>query len=193
MQEYLKQIDTHLFLLINQANNGVLDTIMYYASSKFFWIPLYLIILVLIIRKYKKKAVFAIVFFILAVALADLSSVHLFKNVFLRLRPCYEPDLIPIINNIVGCGGKYGFVSSHAANSFAIAIMTISLLGDKHKFFRWLMPLWGILIIYSRIYLGKHYPADVIVGSILGIVIGLLVYWAFTKTLILLSKNINTD
>lgn len=189
MIESILQIDTNLFLLINQANNNILDSIMYYASSKFLWTPLYALLIALIAMKYKWKAIIAIIFVIIAVAIADLTSVHLFKNVFQRLRPCYEPALTPIINNIVGCGGKYGFVSSHAANSFAIVIMVIKLIGEKHKWLNWLMPLWGILILYSRIYLGKHYPGDVIAGALLGVIIGWLVYMAFAKTLAYLSDN----
>lgn len=189
MLESITQFDTNLFLLINQANNNVLDIIMFYASSNLFWIPLYVLLFILIGIKYRWKAIIAVVFVILAVAIADLSSVHLFKNVFQRLRPCYEPALTPIINNIVGCGGKYGFVSSHAANSFAIVIMVVKLIGDKHKWLNWLMPLWGILILYSRIYLGKHYPGDVIAGAILGAIIGWLIYMAFVKTLAYLSDN----
>ena len=189
MLEFLNKIDTDLFLLINQANTSVLDTIMYYASSKFFWIPFYLLILVLISLKYKWKAIIAVLSIIIAIAIADLSSVHLFKNIFLRLRPCYEPALADIINNIVGCGGKYGFVSSHAANSFAIIIVVIKLIGDKYKWVNWVMPLWGILILYSRVYLGKHYPGDVIVGALLGALIGWLVYQASLKILNYLSNN----
>lgn len=189
MIESILQIDTNLFLLINQANNNILDSIMYYASSKFLWTPLYALLIALIAMKYKWKAIIAIIFVIIAVAIADLTSVHLFKNVFQRLRPCYEPALAPIINNIVGCGGKYGFLSSHAANSFAIVIMVIKLIGEKHKWLNWLMPLWGILILYSRIYLGKHYPGDVIAGALLGAIIGYLVYITFVKTLAYLSDN----
>jgi len=193
MLESITQVDTNLFLLINQANNSFLDSVMYYASSKLFWIPLYILFIVLIGIKYKWKAIIAIIFVVIAVGIADLTSVHLFKNVFQRLRPCYEPALTPIINNIVGCGGKYGFVSSHAANSFAIVIMIIKLIGDKHKWVNWLMPLWGVLILYSRIYLGKHYPADVIVGAILGMIIGWIIYLAFEKTLKFISDNSNND
>ena len=193
MLELLKQIDTNIFLLINQANSDILDTVMYYASTTFIWIPLYLIILAQLIIKYKRIALIATLFLILSIALADLSSVHLFKNVFQRLRPCYEPGLADIINNIVGCGGKYGFVSSHAANSFVIVIMVIKLLGDKYKWLNWFMPLWGILIIYSRIYLGKHYPGDVIVGSLLGLLIGWLVFFLFSKTVKYISNNANNN
>ena len=192
--ESLNKIDTNLFLLINQANTDFLDKIMYYASSTVFWIPLYILLFILIVAKYNwKKGLIALLFVLAAVGIADLTSVHLFKNVFQRLRPCYQPELEAIINNIVGCGGKYGFVSSHAANSFAIVAIVVKLIGDKHKWLKWLMPLWGILILYSRIYLGKHYPADVIAGAILGVLIGWLVFLAFAKTIIILSNKFDKN
>jgi len=187
--ESLEKIDIGLFLLVNQADNSVLDSIMLYASSKFFWIPLYILLVVFISFKYRWKAVLAVLFVLLAVGLADLISVHLFKNVFLRLRPCYNPALEDVINNIVGCGGKYGFVSSHAANSFAIVVMIIKLLGDRQKWLNWFMPLWGILILYSRIYLGKHYPSDVIVGAALGVLVAWLMYLVFEKVMQLRMLN----
>ncbi len=191
--EYLNQVDTKLFLLINQANNNLLDSIMYYASSTSFWIPFYILLFVLIVIKYKWHGLIALLFVLIAISIADLTSVHLFKNVFQRLRPCYQPELENVINNIVGCGGKYGFVSSHAANSFAIVTIVIKLIGDRYKWLKWLMPLWGILILYSRIYLGKHYPGDVIAGALLGILIGWLVYLAFTKTLAYLLNKFNQN
>ncbi len=183
MLELIKQIDQNLLLLINGANNHFLDVIMIWISSIGLWIPLYILLLYFVIIKYKSKAWIAIPFFILAVGLSDLISVHLFKNVFERLRPCYEPELAGLINNIVGCGGKFSFVSSHASNSFTIAFMSIFLIGDKQKWLKWLMPLWGLSIMYSRVYLGKHYPSDVIVGALLGILVSWLIYLLFRYAL----------
>lgn len=179
MIEWIKQIDYSLFLAINGAHNNFFDVVMIWVSTIKLWIPLYILLLYLTIIKYKKKALAAIPVFFITVAISDLTSVHLFKNVFERLRPCYEPELAGLVNNIVGCGGQFGFVSSHASNSFAIAFMAIFLLGDKYKLLKLLMPLWAILIIYSRVYLGKHYPTDVIVGALVGILISWLMYKVF--------------
>lgn len=179
MLEWIKQIDQNLLLLINGANNHFLDVIMIWISSIGLWIPLYILLLYFVIIKYKSKAWIAIPFFILAVGLSDLISVHLFKNVFERLRPCYEPELAGVINNIVGCGGQFSFVSSHASNSFTIAFMSIFLIGDRQTWLKWLMPIWGLSIMYSRVYLGKHYPSDVIVGALLGILLSWLMYLLF--------------
>ncbi|PLX04277.1 MAG: phosphatase PAP2 family protein [Marinilabiliales bacterium] len=183
MIDWLKQIDYNLLFLINGANNHLLDVIMIWISSIGIWVPLYILLLYFVVIKYKSKAWIAIPVFILAIGLSDLISVHLFKNVFERLRPCYEPELEGLIKNIVGCGGKFSFVSSHASNSFTIAFMSIFLMGDRHKWLKWLMPLWGLSIMYSRVYLGKHYPSDVIAGALLGILVSWLMYMLFTYIL----------
>jgi undecaprenyl-diphosphatase len=190
MPELFKQIDYELFLLINGASNSLLDNVMVWISSMALWTPLYVLLVYLVFRKYKTRGFIAIGFLLLAVALSDLASVHLFKNVFLRLRPCYEPELAGMVKNIVGCGGQYGFVSSHASNSFAIVGMVILLVGNKNKQLQWIMPLWGISIMYSRIYLGKHYPSDVFFGALLGLLVAYLVFLLFKYTVGYLSKSL---
>ncbi len=113
----------------------------------------------------------------LAVTVSDLTAVHLFKNVFLRLRPCHEPSIAGMVHLVNDhCGGKYGFISSHASNSFALATFLSLLLGKKIRLFTLLIMLWAILLSYSRVYLGVHYPGDVIVGAIWGAGIGAAVF-----------------
>jgi len=114
--------------------------------------------------------------------MADQGSVHLFKNVFERLRPCHCEQIrnsIHIVNN--HCGGQFGFVSSHATNTFALAIF-MSLF-FKNKAVSVLLIIWAIIVAYSRIYLGVHYLGDVLGGAILGIVIAFIVYYLFKKIL----------
>ncbi len=190
MPELFKQLDYGLFLLINGASNGFFDALMVWVSSMALWTPLYVLLVYFIFRKYKTRGFVAIGFLLLAVALSDLVSVHLFKNVFLRLRPCYEPELSGMVKNIVGCGGQYGFVSSHASNSFAIVGMTILLMEDKYKHLKWLMPIWGTSIMYSRVYLGKHYPSDVVFGALLGLLIAYPVFLLFKFTTGYLSRSL---
>ena len=115
---------------------------------------------------------------VVLIFLSDWTSVHLFKNIFQRLRPCHNPDiaqLVHLVNN--HCGGQYGFVSSHAANVFALAGYTLLII--KNRYFTIGIIFWAILVGYSRIYLGVHYPGDILGGAALGFGIGILVYWLY--------------
>lgn len=128
--------------------------------------------------KYKWKTVIIGVFIGLLFLLADQISVQLFKNVFERLRPCHNPEItsmVHIINN--HCGGRFGFVSSHAANSFALAIFTGLLLKNHYRFIFPVIVFWAVLVSYSRIYVGVHYPADILGGAILGTAVAFFVFY----------------
>lgn len=173
MIEYLNHLDTRLFLFINGLHSTFFDYVMVYASSKFFWIPLYLFLLYLIIKEYGIKSILVLVSVALLIVLSDQLSVHAFKNVFERLRPCHNPDIMLRVHLVTDCGGQFGFVSSHAANSFALAFFIGTLLANI-KWIKWLLFGWALLVIYSRIYLGAHYPGDVLVGGMLGIVLAIV-------------------
>jgi undecaprenyl-diphosphatase len=177
----IERLDQQLFLFLNSLNSPFWDQVMYAISTKIIWAPLYLAILVYLGIKYKKKFLVILLFIILAIILSDQSSVQLFKNVFHRLRPCHEPSLEGLVHLVKGeCGGLYGFVSSHASNSFNIALL--SLLFIKKRWYTISMILWASIIGYSRIYLGVHYPGDVICGSILGAFVGWGVYKLYELT-----------
>ena len=129
-----------------------------------------------------------LLFIILVITLADQTSVHLFKNVFQRLRPCHEPaleGLVHLVNN--KCGGQFGFISSHAANTFGLALLT--LLWIKKGWFTALMITWALLVAYSRVYLGVHYPADVLMGGVWGAGCGWMVFLLFRWSLSMLPLN----
>jgi len=108
--------------------------------------------------------------------ISDQSSVRLFKNVFERLRPCHNPNLEGMVHLVNGCGGKFGFVSSHATNCFALAIFSGLLFKNHYKYMMILMLFWAALVSYSRVYVGVHYPGDIIGGAVLGSIIGFLVF-----------------
>jgi undecaprenyl-diphosphatase len=180
----LNSWDTELFLALNGANSSFWDLIMWWSSDKFIWIPVYLLFLFLLWKKYREKIWLIMVFTALLIFLSDQISVHLFKDVFQRLRPCHEPSLDGMIHLVDGkCGGQFGFYSSHASNIFAIAIFVISLLGKKNLWLIFLILLWAGLISYSRIYLGVHYPGDVIAGALVGSLLGWIIA-RFLKNLI---------
>ena len=180
MINYLKSIDTSLFLLLNGLHNSFFDPIMALASEKYFWIPFYAVILVIIIRKHGVKSLILIIpALVLLITLSDQISVNLFKNIFERYRPCYNTSIQNLVHLVGSCGGQFGFISSHAANSFALATFLVLLM--RNKALTWVVIIWACWLSYSRIYVGVHYPADVAGGMGLGFVVGLLVWRALRQ------------
>jgi len=176
----LERLDQQLFLFLNSLNSPFLDQVMHAISGRVIWVPLYLTILIFLGIKYKRKFLIILLFIILAATLADQVSV-LFKNLVERLRPCHESSLEGLVHLVNGeCGGQFGFVSSHATNSFNVALL--SLLFIKKRWYTISIILWAIVIGYSRIYLGVHYPGDVICGSLLGALIGWSIYRLYVLT-----------
>jgi len=174
------EIDQQFFLYLNSANSPFWDKVMYFLSMTVVWIPLYVGILTYLGMNHKKRFVILILFLIIAVALTDQTAL-LIKNTVERLRPCHEPDLQGLVHTVNGeCGGMFGFVSSHAANSFNVAL--VSLLLIRKKWYSVSILIWAAAIGYSRIYLGVHYPADVICGALLGAFIGTCIYRIYVVT-----------
>ncbi len=177
MIDYLLALDTKIFLLLNGWRAEWLDPVMVAISGKYTWAPFYLMILIFLLWRFKKKTWFIVLAVVVLVFLTDKVSVHLFKNVFERLRPCHDPVIAHMVNTVDGrCGGQYGFVSSHASNVFGLALFITWLLARGG--WRWvslLMFLWATVVAYSRIYLGVHYPGDIIGGAMVGMLMGGLV------------------
>ena len=173
----ITDIDTNLFLFLNGMNSPAWDVIFYWVTSKTFWIPLYIFLFYLTYLKFKWKAFSVVIFIGFMLLIADQTSVKLFKNDFERLRPCHHRQITDLVHLVNGCGGQFGFVSSHAAYSFALAIFSGLLLRSKYKYILSLMLFWATLVSYSRIYVGVHYPRDILGGAILGSVVGLFVFW----------------
>jgi undecaprenyl-diphosphatase len=176
----LERLDQHLLLFINSSNSPFLDQVMHVLSEKLIWAPLYLAILIYLGITYKRKFLIILLFIILAITMSDQVSV-LLKNLTHRLRPCHTPAIMGIVHLVDGeCGGLYSFVSSHASNSFNVALL--SLLFIKRRWYSIGIIIWALLIGYSRIYLGVHYPGDVLCGSILGALTGWGIYNLYTLT-----------
>lgn len=158
--------DADLFRFINEAHQPWLDGPMELISGKLTWIPLYALLIYLLYKRYQAASWKAIVYLISSVVFADQFSSSLLKPLFKRLRPCHVEAFQTWIHLPAGCGGMFGFCSSHAANSFAIAVGYYVL--TRNKVAGIALIVWASLISYSRIYLGAHYPVDVIVGAIVG-------------------------
>jgi len=162
--------------MINGCHSPLSDIIMFWISNKIIWIPFYCWLLYLIIKNYRKESIFIIFLTIILVCITDQVSTNIFKIFFHRLRPCHAlGDMVHLVNGY--CGGQYGFISSHASNSFGIAVFIIYLLKKKYKYIFFIMLFWASIISYSRVYLGAHYPLDVICGAAFGSFIG----WIISK------------
>jgi undecaprenyl-diphosphatase len=174
MLEHLEYLDERLLLYLNERHNAFFDVIMYWASDEYFWIPFYAVLAVLLFRRYRFTAWYILVCIAMLMTASDQLSSHLIKNWVRRLRPSHVPWLVDRIHlSKAGPGGLYGFVSSHAANSFALATFLVMILPSEYKKLKYALVAWALLVSYSRIYNGVHYPADVIGGAALGVLLGL--------------------
>ena len=180
MFELVKHCDRELFLFFNSFHNETFDWIMWYVSASKTWIPLYLFILYKIFKKYPRKTVwYVLLTILLSVGLSNFISSEVLKKTVCRLRPSHVPELQQYVHIVRGyTGGLYGFASSHAANMAAIACCVSYFFKKRNVTFS--LGLWAVLIAYSRIYLGVHYPGDVIAGILIGICSSILCIYLFT-------------
>lgn len=186
MIEVLKQADTSLFLFLNGCHSVFFDAFFWRVSQTSTWIPLYLLVAFIIIRHHRLQGLWVVLFAVALVAVTDQLSVHLFKNVFERLRPCHEPALEGLVHLVRNkCGGQFGFVSSHAANTFGFA--TFTTLFFRSRYYGFAIFFWALMVGYSRIYLGVHYPGDVVFGGLFGITCGYVFFLA--KNLVIRKKS----
>lgn len=182
--ETILQLDHSLFQWINQdLSNTLFDSLMPVIRNKKTWIPFYILGATLLIWKQKKKGLLIILTVIVAVVLSDAVSSHLFKPYFHRIRPCNLPEFTNQMNLVLAkCSGAYSFPSSHAANHFAIAITLSLFFIPRNKTLSFILILWASLICFAQIYVGVHFPSDVIGGMLIGVLLASLVW--FTQYLL---------
>lgn len=174
MIEFLKDVDADLLLWLNSKHSGFFDNVMFFVSGRWEWIPLYAVLLGFIVWKYRWKSLWIILAVAVLITLSD-QLANFLKATVKRPRPCKDPEIgymVLLVNDY--CRGTYGFISGHAANSFALATF-ISLLFRN----RWItagMIFWAAVVSYSRVYLGVHYPGDIICGALLGVLLAWGIY-----------------
>lgn len=184
MLEELLKYDTELFLFLNRLGNTSWDSFWLIVTEKWSSIPLYILLLILIYKQFGfKTTAITLVAIALMITCTDQLG-NLFKHGFKRPRPCQVEELDTLIRYVAKRCGRYGYFSAHAASSMATAVFVSLLFKSKYYYMPFLMLVWAILIGYSRIYLGVHYPLDVITGMAIGGSLG----WAFYK-LVLIAKT----
>ena len=168
MIETINYWDEKAFLWLNSFHLEVLDPVVLQLTQTITWIPLYVLLLYLIYRIDPKNTLWILGGVMLTILLADQVSSGLMKPYFERLRPCHDPRWEGMMHAYGRCGGLYGFVSSHAANTFGLATFLTLKLGKKQKAIAWLF-LYALVVSYTRIYLGVHYPLDLFFGALVGV------------------------
>ncbi len=172
MIEQIKVWDERLFLWLNQFHAPWMDPIMFMITKTELWIPLYAILIYLIFKNYKKEGWLILVGIVITLVMADMITYRFMKPYFLRLRPSHETSLESIIHIVNDYrGGLHGFASSHAANTTGVAFFIFLLFKNKYRWI-WTIFVWAFAMSYSRIYLGVHYPGDILVGAVVGILCG---------------------
>lgn len=188
--EFITKLDTELFFFLNSLHTDWLDVVMYHSSKTAIWIPLYGFLAYLIVKKFGKKSWIPLLCIAVCIICTDRITSGIMKPGFERLRPTHEPAIQTMVHTVKGYkGGQFGFASSHTANTFGIAIFTFLLLRSTY---RWMgiLFVWAFYVSYTRIYLGVHYPGDILAGIGVGLLCGWVTF-KFNAYLVRVESKIN--
>jgi len=182
MIDFLINLDHELFFFLNGLHTDWLDTFMYWYTNKRIWIPFYILLIAWMIKEFRWKGLIFILAVAASVGLADLIISGFMKPFFERYRPSRDPQWEGMVHIVNGhTGGRFGFASSHAGTAFALATFIYLLFKEKYKWVVWIF-LWASLMAYTRIYIGVHYPGDILVGGVIGMLLG-YVFHAIAKAI----------
>lgn len=174
MLEYLTELDKIVFLAINQGlSNHFFDFLMPVLRNPYTWAPLYLFFLIFAIKNYGKRGFIMIVFFLMTFGLGDFFSASIIKPQVMRVRPCNDVPFKEQVKVRVRCGSGYSMPSSHATNHFAMGLFFLMVFKRTWKPIVWLSLTWAFAVSFAQIYVGVHYPFDILAGAALGTLIGL--------------------
>ena len=181
--EHLLELDKKLFTLINSKwNNTVLDGCLPLLRHQIIWGPFYLFMLLFIVVNYKKTGIWWVLFAAATAGLTNIISSDFIKENIIRLRPCNDPDMAANLRFLVSYRPQSSsFTSSHAANHFGLATFFFFTLKKHIGNTAWVFIAWAFLIIYAQVYVGVHYPLDVIAGGLVGLLFGYLSAKSFNK------------
>lgn len=181
-RDFVLYLDYTSWYYLNTVwHNSLLDAFVPFLRNQWTWAPLYLFLLVFMLKNFGYRGIIWCAFFLATFALSDQLSAHFMKPIFMRIRPCNNPQLAVIVHNIVPCGSGYSFPSSHASNHFALGTFGLITLRHFGKWIMWAALLWAASVSYAQVYVGVHFPLDVTCGGLLGIGVGIVTGRVFER------------
>lgn len=182
MFQSLLQLDRKIFFLINgQWHTPWLDATLTFTRNPYFWAPLYLFLFLFMAVNYKRRGLWWILFFILTFAVTDFVTGNILKDLTVRLRPCNDPYMSQFTRSLVPCFGRHSFPSNHASNHTALALFIFCTLNKYLGKWIWIIFIWSSLVCYAQMYVGEHYPSDILVGILVGIFFGTITSSVFNR------------
>jgi undecaprenyl-diphosphatase len=174
MLEKIISLDKKILVFLNGLGSETYDPLWLFLTKQINWLPFFVFLLYLVYKKLGAKQTLIIVLFIALLLTLNNTITELFKAHFQRLRPCNDPEIKDIIRNVKP-SSSFSFFSGHSSNTMATFVLLYAIFRKKYKYFGFLI-FWPFIFSYTRIYLGLHFPTDILCGYLCGLIMGLLFY-----------------